>query len=160
MLRNKVFTLQQTTLQLGAHCDGRRLRIDQILQNSSIMKTHQRLQFSSFLWLYNYYRDLVPGFADVSKPLYAYLRQTTIEKTDKLEQIFEEIKRRLLKKPIIWLPDITLNNIFKTDVSAIRVSSGLMQWSDGIQLERPVAFFSGTLSRSELKYCAYEFEWF
>lgn len=100
----------------------------------------------------------MPRFPDSSVLLYAVSRQTTIEWTEKLEQTFEGLKRRLLERPIVRLPDVQRDFILERDASTVAVGAVLKQQFNGTQLEHPVAFFSRALTQSEQNYYAYELE--
>jgi len=115
-------------------------------------------ELASFLGLCNYYRDLVPSFAHTSDLLYQSSRKRYIEWTSALESAFEELKTKLLERPIVRLSDPQLSFILETDASTVAVGAVLKQKFLDTNLEHPVAFFSRALSGSERNYSVYELE--
>jgi len=115
-------------------------------------------ELASFLGLCNYYRDLVPSFAHTSDLLYQSSRKRYIEWTSALKSAFEELKTKLLERPIVRLPDPQLSFILETDASTVAVGAVLKQKFLDTNLEHPVAFFSRALSGSERNYSVYELE--
>ncbi|KAL5579236.1 hypothetical protein UlMin_011678 [Ulmus minor] len=62
-------------------------------------------EIRSFLGLANYYRRFVEGFSTLAAPLTALTKKDQkFEWTDKCEQSFQELKRRLTSAPILVLP--------------------------------------------------------
>lgn len=75
-----------------------------------------------------------------------------------MELKFGELKRRLLVRPIVRLPNIKRNFNLKTNASTVAVGAVLRQKIDVTKLEHPVAFLSYALCRLEQNYCANELE--
>ena len=72
------------------------------------------------------------------------------------QKAFEETKTALCNAPILVFPDPLLPYTVVTDASKHAVGGVIMQdQGDGL---RPIAFYSKTLSASEVKYSAYERE--
>jgi hypothetical protein len=62
----------------------------------------------AFLGLGGYYRKFVEGFSSIARPLTQLLRKDKkFEWTEKCEQSFQELKKRLVSAPILTMPDIT-----------------------------------------------------
>ena len=60
----------------------------------------------SFLRLAGYYRKFVQDFAKIDIPLTKLTRkEEKFEWTDKCEESFQELKRRLITAPVLALPD-------------------------------------------------------
>ena len=116
------------------------------------------VQLASFLGLCNYYRDLIPSFAQISDPVYKVSRADIIEWTFSLDESFEALKQQLLQPRIVRLPDPDKPFVLETDGSRIALGAVLKQRFEETGLEHPVGFYSRALSGSERNYAAYEVE--
>lgn len=83
----------------------------------------------------------MPGYNDVSEPLYAASRQSTIKLSKELSRTFDKLKKRLLERPIVWLPNIYRDFILETNASTIAVGADLKQMFSDTKLGHPIAFF-------------------
>jgi hypothetical protein len=111
----------------------------------------------AFIGLASFYRRLVPDFAEIAKPLTALTRKDQAFAWGPSEQkAFEELKNRLCTTPVLAYPNFELPFILTTDASKVAVAAILSQVQDG--LERPVAYASRQLNRSEQAYSASECE--
>lgn len=115
-------------------------------------------KLASFQGFCNYYRDLVPDFANVSDPLYKVFRSEYIEWTPTLAASFEALKRLLIEFRIVILPDPEKEFILETDPSRVALGGVLKQRFEDTNLEHPVGFFSRALTGSERNYVAYKLE--
>ena len=116
------------------------------------------IELASFLGLCNYYRALVPHFAHHTDPLYKLSRSAEIDWSPDLVDSLEQLKRCLLDRPIIQLPNPHLDFILETDASKIAVGAVLKQRFADTGLEHPVSFFSRALTTTERNYSSYELE--
>ena len=71
----------------------------------------------SFLGLCNYYRKLIPHFADLSLPLYELTSQTKIDMTSELLNAFDALKTAMCSTAALRISDPTLPCILETDAS-------------------------------------------
>jgi hypothetical protein len=69
--------------------------------------------------------------------------------TDESESSFNSLKDKLTQAPILVYPCIHKRFILDTDTSGFGIAAVLSQSYDG--LERPVAYFSRSLNKKELK---------
>ena len=107
----------------------------------------------SFLGLVNYYRAHIPLFAAISAPLSDLTRKGQPNKVqwgEAQERAFLTLQERLLKKPILKLPDHQKPFILRTDASNCGLGTSLMQEYDDKLY--PVAYASKKLSSAECKY--------
>jgi hypothetical protein len=82
----------------------------------------------SFLGLEGYYRKFVEGFSSIAKPMTLLLKKDKkFEWTDKCEESFQELKRRLVSAPILTMPDVTKEFVIYCDASKLGLGSVLMQ---------------------------------
>ena len=65
-------------------------------------------EIRSFLGLAGYYRKFVEGFSSIAKPMTQLLKKDKkFEWTQKCEDSFQELKKRLTTAPILIMPDVT-----------------------------------------------------
>ena len=106
----------------------------------------------SFLGLCGYYRRFIKGFSNIARPLH---KLTENDKefvwTNDCENSFQDLKSRLCNSPILAMPDFTKEFTLDCDASGTAIGAVLSQNFDG--KERPIAYASRTLTKSERKYC-------
>ena len=109
-------------------------------------------QVRSFCGLCGYYRRFVPDFAQISRPLY-YLcgKGIKFDWSSECETAFQNLKQKLVTAPILAYPEPGKPYILDTDASDLSVGSVLSQNQDGN--ERVIAYFSQTLTKTEIDYC-------
>ena len=108
-------------------------------------------QVRSFTAFCNYYRKFVKNFAEVAKPLYA-LTSEAVKFTwnEEHEETFQLLKMRLLQAPILSFPNFLHPFVIDTDASETALGAVLSQVIEGE--ERPVAFESSVLTKTEANY--------
>ena len=85
-------------------------------------------EIRSFLGLAGYYRRFVEGFSTLAAPLTALTKKDRkFEWSDKCEQSFQELKRRLTSAPILVLPTDYANFTVYCDTSKIGLGTVLTQ---------------------------------
>ena len=106
-----------------------------------------------FLGLANYYRRFVKDFTTVAKPLHHLTEKTAkFEWTEKAQNAFEELRRRLVTAPVLEFPDYSKPFTLDTDASDTGIGAVLSQSrEDGS--ECVVAYASRVLTRPERQYC-------
>ena len=117
-----------------------------------------------FTGLTNYYRKFVHGYARVAHPLHnlvsgknAKKKRSVVEWTEDCEQSFDQLKLLCSDTPVLAYPDYKQKFKLYTDASESGLGAVLAQIKeDG--LERPVAYASRTLSKSEQNYDAHKLE--
>ncbi|KAL2250302.1 UNVERIFIED_CONTAM: Retrovirus-related Pol polyprotein from transposon [Sesamum indicum] len=107
----------------------------------------------SFLGLAGYYRRFVEGFSIIAGPLTKLLRKgVEFEWTEKCQQSFDELKKRLTSNPILMLPSGSGGYIVYTDASKQGLGCVLMQ--NG----KVIAYASRQLKNHELNYATHDLE--
>ncbi|KAL8104850.1 hypothetical protein AgCh_028861 [Apium graveolens] len=104
-------------------------------------------EIRSFLGLAGYYRRFVKDFSKIASPLTKLTRKN--EKfawTEKCEESFQELKRRLVTAPVLALPNETGNFVIYSDASLKGLGCVLMQHDEVI------AYASRQLKPHEQKY--------
>ena len=111
----------------------------------------------SFVSLANYYRKLIPNFADLTSPLYKASQEKEIEWTSELEQQFQKLKEACCKVPTAKIPDPSKDFRLETDASNLAVGAVLKQVNEDGE-EVAVQWYSQALGKSEKNYSTYERE--
>jgi hypothetical protein len=107
----------------------------------------------AFLGLAGYYRKFVEGFSSIARPLTQLLKKDKkFEWTEKCEQSFQELKKRLVIAPILTMPDITMSFDVYCNASKFGLGSVLMQD------DKVIAYLSRQLHPHELNYPTHDLE--
>ena len=107
----------------------------------------------SFLGLAGYYRRFVQDFAKIATPLTKLTRKTEkFEWTDKCEESFQELKRRLVTALVLTLPDSSGEFVIYSDASHKGLGCVLMQHG------KVIAYASRQLKDYELRYPTHDLE--
>ncbi|KAA0051482.1 putative retrotransposon protein, identical [Cucumis melo var. makuwa] len=107
----------------------------------------------SFLGLAGYYRRFIEDFSRLALPLTALTRKNVkFEWSDKCEQSFHELKKRLVTAPILALPVTGKDYVIYCDASRLGLGCVLMQ--DG----NVIAYASRQLKEHECNYPTYDLE--
>ena len=109
-------------------------------------------QLRSFLGLVNYYNRFLPNASTVLHPLHQLLEQNSEwQWTEHCEQAFTVAKRKITSEQVIEHYDPALPVRLACDASPTGISAVLSHvMPDGS--ERPVAFASQSLTKTERKY--------
>ena len=106
----------------------------------------------SFLGLAGYYRQYIPQFSTIAKPLSRLTsKDVQWEWTAACQEAFDLLKKRLIEAPVLGYPDPTLPYILDTDASGVGVGGVLSQVQEG--KERVIGYYSKTLDPREQNYC-------
>lgn len=110
-----------------------------------------------FLGILGYYRRFIKDFAKVVKPLTSLLRkETDFEITPQILECFNKCKMLLTLDPILIYPDFSKEFVLTTDASDFAIGAVLSQGIIG--KDRPVAYASRTLNKTEEKFSTTEKE--
>lgn len=114
-------------------------------------------ELKGFLGILGYYRRFIRDFAKITKPLTAQLRKDEkIEHTPLFLKTFEKCKELLTQSNILQYPDFNHPFILTTDASNFALGAVLSQGCIG--KDKPIAFASRTLNKTEENYSAIEKE--
>lgn len=126
-----------------------------VIQNWPTPRNPKELK--GFLGLLGYYRKFIRDFAKITKPLTAQLRKgEKIKHTPIFLKTIDTCKQLITSSDVLQYPDFSKNFILTTDASNFALGAVLSQGAIG--KDRPVAFASRTLTKSEEKYSAIEKE--
>ena len=107
-------------------------------------------QLCSFLGLAGYYRRFIQGFSAIAQPLNQLLHiDTKYEWNNQRQEVFNELKQRLVTAPILIYPNYKAEFILSTDTSYNRFGATLSQIADN-EKEHPIAYASKTLRKKKL----------
>ncbi|EEC04541.1 polyprotein of retroviral origin, putative [Ixodes scapularis] len=118
-------------------------------------------ELRSVLGLFNYYREYVPGYSEVVRPLTDLTNRgvpNTIPWSTEAERAFNSVKETLATVPTLAAPDMSKEFILTTDASEHAVGACLSQESQ--EGEKPIAFLSKKLTAAQSKWSAVEREAF
>lgn len=125
------------------------------IQNWPLPRTEKDLR--GFLGTLGYYRKFVKDFSLITKPLTQCLRKgENIKHTSAFISCFERCKQILTSSSVLQYPDFEKSFILTTDASKYAIGAVLSQGPVG--KDRPVAFASRTLNKSEENYSTIEKE--
>ena len=105
----------------------------------------------SFLGTASYYRRFVQNFGTIARPLHRLTEKNRpFLWTTECQVAFETLRKKLVEAPILAYPSSEEDFILDTDASATGIGAVLSQMQDGV--ERPIAYASRGLSKSEMNY--------
>lgn len=114
-------------------------------------------ELRGFLGILGYYRKFIRDFAEIAKPLTQALRKgEKVAPTKDFVAAFERCRNILTSSDILQYPDFEKPFILTTDASNYAVGAVLSQGQIG--RDKPIAFASRTLNKSEENYSAIEKE--
>lgn len=127
-----------------------------VIKNFPIPKTITELR--GFLGILGYYRQFIRDFAKITKPLTTQLKKNNkkIEHTNEFVQTFERCKDLLTDSNLLQYPDFENTFNLTTDASNFAVGAVLSQGTIG--KDKPIAYASRTLNKSEINYSTIEKE--
>ena len=102
----------------------------------------------AFMGLTGYYRRFVKNFSIIAAPLYSLMKKNIIfEWTGKCQEAMNELKKRLVSRPVLALPVSDGQYILDTDASDFGLGAVLSQVQNGC--EQVIAYASRTLNKAE-----------
>ena len=112
----------------------------------------------AFLGLCSYYRRYIRGFSEKARPLFKLLEAGEVfQWTSECESAFQNLKGVLSGNEVLAYPRDEGLYILDTDASNVGIGATIsqMQWCDLTQRleERPIAYASKTLTKSQRRYC-------
>ena len=106
----------------------------------------------AFLGTVGYYRQYLPDYATLAKPLTLLTgKKTPWTWTTVEESAFRKLKVGMTTAPVLGYPNPQLRYTLDTDASDVGVGAVLSQEQDGV--ERVIAYYSKTLAPPERNYC-------
>lgn len=126
-----------------------------VIQNWPLPKNETELK--GFLGTMGYYRKFIKDFAKIAKPLTQQLRKgEKITHSPEFVSAFNRCKNILTSSHVLQRPDLSKPFVLTTDASNYALGAVLSQGPIG--KDKPIAFASRTLTKSEEKYSTIEKE--
>lgn len=138
----------------GIHTDPRKTKA---IDDWQVPKTGKELQ--RFLGFANWYRRFVKDYAIIAAPLYQLSTKKLITDamwTEKENESFKTIKKRMCQSPVLRTPDWSKPMIIQADASDIGIGAILTQ--NDSQAEYVIEYYSYKLTPTEVKYSPTEKE--
>jgi transposase InsO family protein len=131
---------------------------DKVKAISEYPRPTNEKQLRQFLGLASYYRRFIRNFSSIASPLYRLLeKKVPYTWCSACESAFSTLKRLLANDVTLAFPDFSKPFRVTTDASNIAMGGVLSQiQEDGS--ERPIAFVSKTLNKTQRKYSTIERE--
>lgn len=108
-------------------------------------------EIQRFLGLCGYFRRYVPNFAKIAKPLTTLLKtEQPFIWTNKQQEAFDKLKKALAEEVTLAFPDFEQMFYVTTDASNVAIGAMLSQGE--LPNDRPIHFFSRTLSETQKRY--------
>jgi hypothetical protein len=104
-----------------------------------------------FLGFTNYHRAFIEEYTQMTLPLQALTGKRIYQWEEEQERAFDELRKAMVRAPVLALPIATDPFILDTDASDRSVGAELIQLQEGE--ERAVAYGSLTLTPGQQKYC-------
>lgn len=151
-LRKEVQFLGHTVTEDGVRPNSDKI---QTIKNWPLPKSEKEIR--QFLGTLGYYRRFIRDFAKLVKPLTALLRKDNeFSITTEIETCFEKCKQILIRDPVLAHPDFGKEFLLTTDASDYAIGAVLSQGPMG--KDKPIAYASRTLSKTEENYSTTEKE--
>lgn len=136
----------------GVKCNPDKIRA---IESWPLPRNEKELR--GFLGTIGYYRRFIRDFAKIVKPLTVQLKKNEeLRHTKEFVETFEKCKSLLTCSDILQYPDFSKPFLLTTDASNFALGAVLSQGAIG--KDKPIAFASRTLSKSEENYSTIEKE--
>lgn len=152
----------QDSVEFLGHVVGngiKKCQSDKVAKVKNARPPTSKRQVRAFLGLCGYYRDFIPHFAEITRPLVDLTKKNSpckIQWESQHQTAFETLKEKLCSEPILRLPDGSKPYLLRTDASNEGIGAVLLQeHEDGAW---PVAYYSRKLKPSEKNYSTVEKE--
>ena len=120
-------------------------------------RPHDKHTVRSFLGLANYYRNFIPGFAEMAVPLNGLLKKRALfDWSPECEQAFKKVQTALVNPPLLIHPEIGGHFYVHTDASDEACGGVVCHLRDDIL--RPIVYYSYTMNKAEKNYAITERE--
>ncbi|RUS77523.1 hypothetical protein EGW08_014707 [Elysia chlorotica] len=154
--------LGATQVDFLGHCLGRGtvgLQDCNVEKVKDAPRPTTKKEIRSFLGLVGYYQPFIPNFAAIAAPLSDLTRKGQPNKIawgEPQERAYATLKKAVISKPILVLPDVNKEFVLRTDASDIGLGATLLQNRDGHIFH--VAYASRKLLYREKRYSEMERE--
>jgi hypothetical protein len=153
LLKTEVAFLGHIVTQEGVKTDPTKV---EAIRNWPVPKNLTEIR--SFLGITSYYRRFIQGYAHIAQPLNQRLEAGQVFSwNEDCQAAFEKLKEVLISDQVMAYPKSTDRYVLDTDASntAIGATLSQIQWDEKQEemLERPVAYASKTMTKTQRRYC-------
>ena len=99
-----------------------------------MLRPTTKKEIRTFLGLVGYYQSFIPNLAAIAAPLSDLTRKRQPNKVvwgEPQERACAALKKAVISKPILMLPDVNKEFVLRTDASDIGLGATLLQNRDG-----------------------------
>ena len=134
--------------ETGIRCDRSKVEaINKIATPTSIEKVHQ------FNGMCSYYRKFISHCSVISKCFNDMTKKgATFNWTKECNTAFKLLKEKLMEDPVLISPQVDKDYVIHCDASKYSYSGILQQTRPGTEELAPVAYFSGNLYKTQVKW--------
>ena len=144
---------------VGHHIQGQKMSIAEkhIKAITNFSRPRNVKSLRQLLGVINFVNQFLSKKAAICRPLTELLKKNTKYKwNDNCEEAFMKLKKMILSRPFLMLPNFGKDFQLRTDSSSLGLGASLTQpYKEG---PRAVAYFSRTLRKYEQCYCSYDLE--
>ncbi|CAK9300772.1 unnamed protein product [Gordionus sp. m RMFG-2023] len=155
----KILFFKNKVSFLGHDIDDKAIHAnhDKIEEIINMPEPKSAAEFSTFLGIAGYYRKYLNNFADIADPLYKIVNKERWEWNLEHSRSFNDLKKLISLPPALTYFNPELLIRIATDASKSRLGAVLFHTEkDG--KEKPIAFASRTLAKTEINYTNIERE--
>lgn len=131
-----------------------------IVKFKTLKEPQTKKEVRRFLGMLGFYRRYVPHFSEIALPLTNLTKGKkcgVIKWTPSCQEAFERLKKTLVSRPVIRLPDPEKAFVLRTDASEVGLGAVLLQEDEKGDLQ-PVSYASKKLIPAETNYSTIEKE--
>ena len=134
--------------ETGIHCD--RSKVEAINKIATPTSIEEVCQFNGMC---SYYRKFILYYSDISKCFNDMTRKgATFNWTKECDAAFKLLKEKLVEDPVLISPQVDKDYVIHCDASKYSYSGILQQTRPGTEELVPVAYFSGNLDKTQVKW--------
>ena len=132
----------------GIRCDKSKVKaINKITMPTSIEELqHFNGMCSYYCKFISHYSDITKCFNDMTK------KEAVFKWTKECDTAFKLLKEKLMEEPVLTSPQVNKGYVIHCDTSKYSYSGILQQTRPGMDELAPVAYFSGNLDKTQVKW--------
>ena len=132
----------------GIRCDKSKVEaINKITTPMSIKEVRH------FNGMCSYYRKFIPHFSDITKCFNDMMKKEAVFKwTNECDNAFKLLKEKLMEEPVLINPQVNKDYVIHCYASKFSYSGILQQTRPGTDELAPIAYFSGSFDKTQVKW--------